>query len=334
VRLANLGYASTAHRSQGLTVDTAHAVATGAATRELLYVATTRGRRSNTVYVATDRADPAHAAAFPDDREPDARAVLRHALQTSAAEPSAHTAAVQEHDKWGAIAQLAAEYETIADAAIRDRYARQVAASGLPQQVADQVTASDAFPAAVEGLRHLEASGRDSDRLLRDAADLVARADDPTGALLRVIARDRVSRPMATRPAQRLIAGLLLECVTPVAPDMRAALDQRAQLVRQRATGLARRAIQNDEPWLRQLGPRPTDHDGKRRWDARAATVAAYRDRWNHQGPTAIRPRPATRQERADAARAQHAIPQTGYNAYPGQLPTWHQPAPSQGLAL
>ena len=47
-----LGYASTVHAAQGMTVDTAHAVVSGDETRQLLYVAMTRGRRSNHVYVA------------------------------------------------------------------------------------------------------------------------------------------------------------------------------------------------------------------------------------------------------------------------------------------
>jgi conjugative relaxase-like TrwC/TraI family protein len=305
-----LGYASTAHRSQGITVDTAHAVATDAATRELLYVAMTRGRRSNTVYVATDQTDPAHAAAFPNDREPDAHAVLRRALQTSSAEPSAHAAAGQEQDRWRGIAQLAAEYETIAEAALRDRYAAQIGVGDIPERVADQITASRSFISAALELSRLEASGRDTVRLLRDAAQLVAEADDPADALVRVTARERMSRPMAARPAQRLIAGLIPECVAPVADDMRAALDQRAQLIRQRATELARRATRNGEPWLRDLGPRPADRDGLRRWQSRAITVAAYRDRWNHTDPTAVRRRPASQQERIDAARARRALPQ------------------------
>jgi hypothetical protein len=330
----DLGYASTAHRSQGLTTDTAHAVATGAATRELLYVAMTRARRSNNVYVATDQADPAHAAAFPDDQEPDARSVLHRALQTSGAEPSAHTAAAQGHDRWRGIAQLAAEYETITDAAIRDRYAAQIGASDIPEQVADQITASRSFLSAARELGRLEASGRDTARLLRDAAQLVTEADDPTGALMRVTARERVSRPMAARPAQRLIAGLIPECTAPVARDMRAALDKRAQMIQQRAAGLARRAIQAEEPWLRELGPRPTGRDGLHRWQARAVAVAAYRDRWRHTGHTAVRPRPASQQERIDAARARRPVPQITTVGYPGQQATWRASTPAGELAL
>src|SRR5699024_10123188 len=49
-----LGYATTAHRSQGVTVDTGHAVVTPKLSRELFYVAMTRGKRGNHAYVDID----------------------------------------------------------------------------------------------------------------------------------------------------------------------------------------------------------------------------------------------------------------------------------------
>ena len=48
-----LAYASTAHRAQGRTVDTAHAMVSPTTTREVLYVSATRGRESNRLYVDT-----------------------------------------------------------------------------------------------------------------------------------------------------------------------------------------------------------------------------------------------------------------------------------------
>jgi hypothetical protein len=331
----DLGYATSVHRAQGLTVDTAHAVATEAATRELLYVAMTRGRQTNTVYVATDQADPAHAAAFPDNPQLGAQAILRHALQTSGAEPAAHTAAAQEEDHWGGIGQLAAEYETIAKAATQDRYARKIAHSGLPQQVADQITTSAAFPATAANLGRLEAAGTDTHRLLRGAAGLIAEAANPGDALKRVVATERApSRSLTGGPAPRLIAGLIPECRIPVAPEMRAALDQRANLIRQRATHLAQHAIRNHAPWVQELGPKPNGGTMLRRWQAAAVTIAAYRDRWNHQGPTAVRHRPASQQERIDAARAERAMRQPAPTTFGGHPPTLYQPAASPGLAL
>ncbi len=49
-----LGYASTINRAQGSTVDTTHAVVDAATDRAAAYVALSRGRESNRLYVATD----------------------------------------------------------------------------------------------------------------------------------------------------------------------------------------------------------------------------------------------------------------------------------------
>ena len=48
-----LGYATTVHGAQGVTADTCHTVATGAESRQLLYVAMTRGKLANHIYLTT-----------------------------------------------------------------------------------------------------------------------------------------------------------------------------------------------------------------------------------------------------------------------------------------
>jgi DNA primase catalytic core len=55
-----LGYATTIHAAEGTTVDTTHTVLTGNETRQLLYVAMTRGRQSNHVYLASASAGDSH----------------------------------------------------------------------------------------------------------------------------------------------------------------------------------------------------------------------------------------------------------------------------------
>jgi ATP-dependent exoDNAse (exonuclease V) alpha subunit len=53
-----LGYASTVHRAQGLTADTSHVLADSSTSRSLAYVAMTRGKESNRLYVEVDDAQP------------------------------------------------------------------------------------------------------------------------------------------------------------------------------------------------------------------------------------------------------------------------------------
>ncbi|MDR2565917.1 MAG: hypothetical protein LBC97_07635 [Bifidobacteriaceae bacterium] len=142
------------------------------------------------------------------------------------------------------------------------------------------------------------------------------------------------SRPPAGTPAARLIASLIPECRIPVAPDMRAALDQRANIIRQRAAHLAQHAIRNNHPWIQELGPKPNGGDTLRRWQGAATAIAAYRDRWNHQGPTATRPRATSQQERTDAARVRRAVRRPVPATCGGQPPAWQRPSPWHGPAL
>ena len=58
---AQHGYASTVHTAQGRTADTSHTVLTGAEDRQLLYVAATRGRTSNSLYLQTAGDGDEHA---------------------------------------------------------------------------------------------------------------------------------------------------------------------------------------------------------------------------------------------------------------------------------
>jgi len=66
-----LGYASTVHGAQGATVDTTHTVVTGAESRQGLYVALTRGRHENQLYLSDDEPVPdGFALERPPDHSP------------------------------------------------------------------------------------------------------------------------------------------------------------------------------------------------------------------------------------------------------------------------
>jgi ATP-dependent exoDNAse (exonuclease V) alpha subunit len=83
-----LGYAATAHRAQGRTVDTAHAYLSAGTTREPLYVMATRGRQANQLYVDT-ATEPEQATAHGPGERLEAIDILQHAIAFSAAELSA-----------------------------------------------------------------------------------------------------------------------------------------------------------------------------------------------------------------------------------------------------
>ena len=299
----DLGYAITAHRAQGITVDTAHVLASSRTTRENLYVSMTRGRDANTAYVALDQPDDTHAG-HPDDGETNAHTVLCGVLQHSSAELSAHQTITAEHETWSSIAQLAAEYDTIAAVAQRDRWADLVRRSGLTDSQADDVVAGDAFGPLTASLRRAEANGHAVDRLLprlvaqRDLTD----AEDVAAVLqyrLRLATNAKPTR-RGVASAQRFIAGMIPEAIGEMPTAMREALDERRGLVEARAKALAETAVLERPAWTRRLGEPPTSPAVRRDWIAAVGTIAAYRDRYQITSDIPLGPGARSEAERAD----------------------------------
>ncbi len=252
----DLGYAVTAFRAQGVTTDTAHVLVEPTSTRETFYVAMTRGRHSNRAYVALDRADD-HAQPHPgDDPNATARSVLYGVLQHSGAELSAHETIVAEQEQWGSIAQLAAEYETIAAAAQHDRWATLIRTSGLTDEQADSSIESEAFGPLAAELRRAEANHHDVDALLPRlvAARGFGDADD-IAAVLHYRVERATARPAGsgrTRKPPRLIAGLIPQAHGVTDAEMRAALDEREALIEARADAVLDTALSpKASPWTR-----------------------------------------------------------------------------------
>lgn len=306
----DLGYAITAHRAQGITVDTAHVVASGSTTRENFYVSMTRGRDSNIAYVALDKPDDSHAAPQPDDVN--APTVLFGILQHSGVELSAHQTIEAEQELWSSIAQVGAEYETIAAAAQHDRWVALVRNCGLDAEQSEEVIASDSFGPLTAELRRAEANHRDVDALLHrlvasrplgDAADI--------GAVLISRLNHAASMPKhgKKRRVPKLIVGLIPAAEGPMADEMRTALTERQALMEARALALAEEAVSKSASWLRRLGQPPAHHPKARnRWIHEARTVAAYRDRYGINERTVLGPEPTIDTQRLDRARATAAI--------------------------
>jgi conjugative relaxase-like TrwC/TraI family protein len=303
----DLGYAVTAHRAQGITVDTAHVVVSSATTRENLYVSMTRGSEANTAYVALDKPDDVHAPPEPD--EVNARTVLYGVLKHSGAELSAHQTIVEEQERWSSIAQLAAEYETIAAVAQRARWVSLLKGCGLTEAQLASVLESDSFGPLTAELRRAEASCHAVDQLLprlvthRSLED----ADDVGAVLIRRLCK-------ATRPARgqrlrqpRYIVGLIPLAEGPMSPEMSTALLARQTLMEARATALADKALEADEPWLTRLGTLPATDAARDRWLNAVRTVVAYRDRYHVETSSAL-DEPRSEAQKLDATHAQQAI--------------------------
>jgi hypothetical protein len=218
-----LGYAVTAHRAQGLTVDTSHTLATTSTTRENLYVAMTRGRESNTCYVAIDQPDELHHT--PPAEGATARSVLCGILQHTGAELSAHQSITAEQEHWSSIAQLAAEYETLAAAAQNERWTALIRSCGLTDEQACHVIASRAFGPLAVALRRAEANGHDIDDLLPRLVARYPLADaDDIAAVLHHRVGLAASRPARDGRAPRFVAGLVPEAQGDMTDEHRQAL--------------------------------------------------------------------------------------------------------------
>lgn len=107
-----LAYATTAHRSQGRTVDTAHTIVDSSATRETFYVAMTRGKQGNHAYVVVDEHEQlGDAAATGMSRT--WRETLDHVVMNRGGDIAAHDTLRDEAERIGSIRQLTAEYQTL-----------------------------------------------------------------------------------------------------------------------------------------------------------------------------------------------------------------------------
>lgn len=146
-----LGYATTAHRSQGLTVDTGHTVVTpGRLTRELLYVSMTRGgRHSNTAYVSEN--DPDEDEILDPSARSSWRVILGEVLAAEGAERTAHEVRDFEQQHADSLERLSREYDYLAQIASGLELARDI--DSLRPSRSEEMRESPAWGAAVAAWR-------------------------------------------------------------------------------------------------------------------------------------------------------------------------------------
>lgn len=282
-----LAYATTAHRAQGRTVDTSHAYVTPTTTREVLYVAATRGRDSNRIYVDTHwDPDPATSHDGPMS-PPTVEEVLAGVLAQEGADLSAHESRRRAAEHAASFAGLAAEYQTLAAEAQHDRWDRLLDVCPLTPDQLDGVRSSDAYGPLLAALRVAESQGLDVEATLpRLVAQRTLRgADDPAAVLHRRV--DQWAESAAAKPAPgpvELIAGLIPRALRVTDPDLNRALTERDQAMQQRAWSVVTAALVAQPAWVRSLGSPPGHSAQRAAWMEAVATVAAYRDRWGLAG--------------------------------------------------
>lgn len=152
-----LAYATTAHRSQGRTVDTAHTIVDSSASRETFYVAMTRGKLSNKAYVVVDEngdmGDPGALGMSRTWRE-----TLEHVVTKKGGDIAAHDTLHDEAGRIGSIRQLAAEYQTLTADQLEREYLPVLERLHL---IDPESPDSPYLGPVLANLRRLETRGRD-----------------------------------------------------------------------------------------------------------------------------------------------------------------------------
>ena len=275
-----LAYATTVHRAQGRTVDTAHAFVSPTTTREVLYVALTRGSESNHLYVDTHY-DPDPSTGHDGLAEiPRATEVLAGVLHHEGADVSATD--MIRRTQTQSIAALVAEYDTIVAVAEGPRWAEVLKDSGLSDSELAQVKNSPAYGALLAQLRDAESRGFDvtTELPMLVTGRSLGDAEDVASVLHHRIGRYVTSVGYPSPPASELVARLFNRPSGITDPDVLLALDDRANAIERRARELATVAIERGDPWVHNFGVSPETGQLYDQWALEVAAGAAYCERW------------------------------------------------------
>lgn len=298
---AHLAYATTAHRAQGMTVDACHALVTLDTSHEQLYVAATRGRHSNHLWVVTD----ADRELIRDDHDlPAPERVLAGILaRRNADRLSAHQIIEDSQTEVGSLARLGAIYEDVTRRATEQWMTDLLAERGL-----FGVSDDRQWPALVDRVRTLTLGGCNIERLVPALLDQrpIDDARSVAGVLhwrLEPYTEHLVgSRSLAPKDAIPLVGGAHVEVAQRAAElmfrrwqDLRAGLDGGTV-----------------PAWVDQaLGQQPKEVDLRLRWLDAATAVAAYRERYGvaeHVPMLGARPSGVRPDAQALYDRAQHGV--------------------------
>lgn len=291
-----LGYATTVHRSQGMTVDRGRMYASSAATREHATVGLSRGRDQNHAYLDTD--------AVLDTDEPEVMAgdlfygyrsrdevggAMTRVLRREGAEQSATEQLREAQQAPYRLDRVVPQYE-YARFVHRGEDATEQAETWLRTampEYAGQILADEAWPALAQVLTEVADTGSDPIAVLTEAAE--QRELDTAQSTAQVM-HWRVLAVMPDPTGDPLRPGQLPGWVaTPPSPEddtdrgddvaeLGTWLRQQAQVIADRVEWLGEQAAQQQPAWTRSLGAVPDDPIDRQIWQLRAGQVAAYRE--------------------------------------------------------
>jgi hypothetical protein len=284
-----LGYATTVWSAQGRTVGTAHAIVGVGMAREALYVAATRGRESNRLYVDVEpepsNADMAHG---PNERL-GAREVLVAIATRRGADVSAHETMASEWAAAASFEQLVKEHQSLVAAATATRFEAVLRHAGLPPDLLERARQSPELAGLLGAVRDAEDRGLDARAALSRLATLPVGSDQDPAAVIRArLHHWEQAAGGRWAPRQDLVAGLVPRAGRADDEDLARAIHEREQAMERRARDLAEQAVRVGAPWAQPFGLPPADGVVAEVWWDRLAVIAAYRDRWRVMGTTIL----------------------------------------------
>jgi DNA primase catalytic core len=161
---AELGYATTVHAAQGVSVDTMHGLATGDEARQQLYTMLTRGKITNHLYVQTVGDGDPQSLIWPETvRQSTATDILEEILARDDAARSATTVHHDQHDPAARLGEATRRYVDALHVAAEDLAAAQgvAALENAAEDALPGLTDEPAWPSLRGRLLLLAASGTD-----------------------------------------------------------------------------------------------------------------------------------------------------------------------------
>lgn len=185
----DLGYAATIHAAQGVTTDTSHTLLTGSETRQLLYVAMSRGRYENHAYLVTVSDGDPHTQIHPETLLPPTPTDMLTEILTRDARPVSATTAQRElHSPTVRLGAEAAQYLHALDTAAVDVLGADDMhrIDAFAETIHPGLTTTPAYPTLRARLALVHLNGKDAEAELRAAVDAreLDTALDPAAVLV------------------------------------------------------------------------------------------------------------------------------------------------------
>ncbi|NCL75600.1 MobF family relaxase [Rhodococcus sp. YH1] len=286
-----LGYATTVHRSQGMTVGSCHVLAGANMDRQSLYVALSRGKNTNIVYAAHDELPDWDFEHHPDEH-PGAMGLLAKIIARDGSQRTVHQMIEDEQRKAASWSTITNSY-MLALGELYEDYTEQLLSRILTDEQFGWVHSLGGWDQIVTSVAQSETFGWDTEALLRQAASVMSaegkagRIDTDRNSPGRVIARalkERIDAEDAAQLPRRrtdAVAAYRVPALTEAAAEADPILAAYARSCEQQMHAFidsyTTTALERSAPWIVAVGQRGTDPRRVRLWESTVREIAISR---------------------------------------------------------